>query len=434
MYFGLVPEEYKKQKVNSQLVQETPKQRKDKHEPITVDVSKLSDGKVFKNYKDLATTMGWEVYKSTSNSAIAQFKALSSVCEWHKDVDENGKKLSNKIIIEKVYQKTKHIPDKRKTTDKSYLTRLVSRRILDIIDENQKLHNAEYHGFQNSLYLTMGSLYAQIGLVNDAYMDGLKNQKKLSDELNCPVEHVNDFYNCVSVNLKKTVDTALRRLHGQRLVYSTYTKRLILKDDEDEVMIEAHSDGEELSGEMVLDEMYATERQRKFIFNCAHSVLSRFGLNSIGDLYMRDSHFRRHFFEAVVQTVNERAKRDPFDYELYVLRRLSQYYNVLELSYSDEAIHYEINRLGEMSEEERELLQEFVDFDALEEYLTPYHEETKSMINQEHLSRLTQNAKQRHQKALKTSSDRGERYQRTSADYSTNMDRIAEKVIEQKND
>ncbi len=398
-----------------------------------VDPSILSNEVSFKNYRDLCRQMNWRVYSVGSQSYIAQFKALSSVCKWRKDVDENGKKLSNKIIIEEVYQMAKSVPDKRRTSEKTYLTRLVSRRILDIIDENQKLHNAEYHGFHNSLYLTMGSLYAQIGLVNEAYMDGLKNQKKLSDDLNCPVEHVNDFYNCVSVNLKKTVDTALRRLHGQRLVYSTYTKRLILKDDEENMTVAATSEGEKVQGEVVLDEMYATERQRKFIFNCEHSVLRRYGLNSLGDLYMRDAHFRRHFFESVVETVNERAKRDPFDYELYVLRRLSQYYNVLELSYSDEAIHYEINRLGEMSEEERELLQGFVDFEALEEYLTPYHEETKSMINQEHLNRLTQNAKQRHQKALRESSERGERYQRTSADYSTNMDRIAEKVIEQKN-
>ena len=54
------------------------------------------------------------------------------------------------------------------------------------------------------------------------------------------------------------------------------------------------------------------------------------------------------------------------------------------------------------------------------------------MINQEHLNRLTQNAKQRHQKAVRQANDRDSRYQRLSTDYSTNMGRIAEKVIEQK--
>ena len=149
-----------------------------------VDPSILSNEVSFKNYRDLCRQMNWRVYSVGSQSYIAQFKALSSVCKWRKDVDENGKKLSNKIIIEEVYQMAKSVPDKRRTSEKTYLTRLVSRRILDIIDENQKLHNAEYHGFHNSLYLTMGSLYAQIGLVNEAYMDGLKNQKKLGVLLN----------------------------------------------------------------------------------------------------------------------------------------------------------------------------------------------------------------------------------------------------------
>ena len=49
------------------------------------------------------------------NLSSSKFKALSSVCDWHKDVDENGKKLSNKIIIEKVYNEPLPIPDKRKT-------------------------------------------------------------------------------------------------------------------------------------------------------------------------------------------------------------------------------------------------------------------------------------------------------------------------------
>ena len=400
-----------------------------------VNEASLSNNKVFKNYRDLCNHMNWRIYSVGSKSYQAQFKALSAVCRWRKDVDGNGKKLSNKIIIEEVYSMKKTTPDKRRTGDKSYLTRLVSRRILDIIDENHKMQNTEHHGFQDSLYLTMGSLYAQIGLVNHAYMDGLKNQASLATELDCPVEHVNDFYNCVSANLKKTVDTALKRLHGQRLVYSVYTKRLILGDDEagtEKVELVATSDGVIVNTQLVMDEIYATERQRKFIFNCEHIALRQYGLNNLGELYMRDSKFRRVFFNTVVNIVKERAERDPFDYELYVLRRLKQYYNVLELSYSDDAIYYEINRLGEMSQEERELLQEFVDFEALEEYLTPYHEETQSMINQEHLNRLTQNAKQRHQKAVRQANDRDSRYQRLSTDYSTNMGRIAEKVIEQK--
>ena len=117
-----------------------------------------------------------------------------------------------------------------------------------------------------------------------------------------------------------------------------------------------------------------------------------------------------------------------------MLSRLEYYYNVFELAYCEQFVQDEVKRLGQMTEEERNVLKGCVDQSIIEEYLSLGSVDAKADINQEHLSRLTQNAKQRHQKALKTSSDRGERYQRTSADYSTNMDRIAEKVIEQKND
>ena len=81
--------------------------------PINMD--ELWDGRVFKNYKDLCHQMNWKSYKLSSNGALAQLKVLSTVCKWRKDVDENGKKLSNKIIIEEVYNKPLPFPDKRKT-------------------------------------------------------------------------------------------------------------------------------------------------------------------------------------------------------------------------------------------------------------------------------------------------------------------------------
>ena len=79
-----------------------------------VNLDVLSDGKVFKNYKELARAMGWKPASGINNTYHAQMKQLSSVCRWRKDVDSNGKKLSNKIIIEEVYQAPLPIVDKRK--------------------------------------------------------------------------------------------------------------------------------------------------------------------------------------------------------------------------------------------------------------------------------------------------------------------------------
>ena len=80
--------------------------------PINMD--ELWNGRVFKNYRDLCRQMNWKIRVNGNASYNAQFKALSSVCKWRKDVDENGKKRSNQIIIEEVYDEPLPIADGRK--------------------------------------------------------------------------------------------------------------------------------------------------------------------------------------------------------------------------------------------------------------------------------------------------------------------------------
>lgn len=79
-----------------------------------INKDELWDGRVFKNYRDLCRQLNWKICVHGDNSYQAQFKALSAVCRWRKDVDANGKKLSNRIIIEEVYSKPLPIEDGRK--------------------------------------------------------------------------------------------------------------------------------------------------------------------------------------------------------------------------------------------------------------------------------------------------------------------------------
>ena len=52
--------------------------------PINMD--ELWDGRDFKNYRDLCRQMNWKIRVNGNASYNAQFKALSSVCKWRKDV------------------------------------------------------------------------------------------------------------------------------------------------------------------------------------------------------------------------------------------------------------------------------------------------------------------------------------------------------------
>lgn len=396
-----------------------------------VNVEALSDGKVFKSYRDLARAVGWKPVSGINNTYHAQMKQLSAVCEWRKDVDENGKKLSNKIIIVKVFDKQKLVVDKRKINKKTELTRLISRRVLEIIQEQSSTTSDEFMG-ESSIYVTLGYLYARIGLVNDYYLQGRNNQSELSTLLDCPIEHVNDFYNCVHANLKKTLYKSLEDLHQQRLVYYVDTKRLVFRSNSsDHFKIDAISETKNIDAHFVSKSSYATESQRKFIFFCERAILEQNELRNFGELYARDLSFRKKFFDEVVAKIRDLAPHSNL-WEVRLLSDLDFYYNALELSFYDSSINKEVRRLGEMTDEEREFLRNCVNRDVIEEYLSLGGKDAQYDINQEHLNRLTQNAKQRHQKAVRQANDRDSRYQRLSTDYSTNMGRIAEKVIEQK--
>lgn len=76
----------------------------------------LWSGREFVNYRDFVNSMGWSFAKSGSPVHQLQFKRLSELCRWSKDLDENGKRLSNKIIIHEVYEKPIPSVDKRSTS------------------------------------------------------------------------------------------------------------------------------------------------------------------------------------------------------------------------------------------------------------------------------------------------------------------------------
>lgn len=93
------------------------KQGKRQFKPATyiVNTELLYSGQVFKNYKELVTTLGWKYHKSKGNAATAQQKVLDSVCNWSPDIDrETGKKLSNRIFIHEVYDEPREVVDLRK--------------------------------------------------------------------------------------------------------------------------------------------------------------------------------------------------------------------------------------------------------------------------------------------------------------------------------
>lgn len=396
-----------------------------------VDVKLLSDGKVYKNYSALAKEMGWTIYKSDSNGQKAQFKRLSEVCRWSKDLDENGKRRSNKILIHEVYQKKQVVVDKRKTNKNTLLTRLVARSILEVLADYNQNHPLEDEDFANTqkMVITLGGLYCRIGLVNDNYLKGRHRQYELSALLNLPVQHVNDFYSCVHDSLKHTLYKALDDLHNKRLVNYRKTKRLVFKSVTlEQTDIEALHESGMIQMELVSESSFADCLQDDFIFTTEREVLSSYGLSNINEIYTKDRKTRERFFQEVVQRVREKALLHRFP-SIQRLSELDYYYNALELSFYSPFVEDEVND-KQLTLEEREQIQALFDGEAMKDYLSLGGGNVRAEINQTHLERVKKNAENRHRKALKEEKGRDKRFKRTDEKYVEHIESLAGAVID----
>ena len=396
-----------------------------------VDVSKLTSGKVYKNYRVLAEDMGWKPQKVGSGGYETQFKRLGEVCRWSKDLDEDGKKRSNKIIIHEVYSDKKPSIKKKGVNPKAMLTRLVARSILEVLSDYNQKNPLEDEDFANTqkMVITLGGLYCRIGLVNDNYLKGRQRQYELSTLLNLPVQHVNDFYACVHDGLKHTLYKALDDLKNKRLVNYRKTKRLVFKSlTLGQSEIEALHESGMIQMELVSESSFADCLQDDFIFTTEREVLTSYGLGNINEIYTKDRKTRERFFKEVVQRVREKALLNRFP-SIQKLSELDYYYNALELSFYSPFVDGEV--VGQqLTHEEREQIQAFADPEAMSEYLSLGGANVQVDINHNHMERVKKNAELRHKKALKDEKARDKRFKRTDEDYVEHMESLTTAVID----
>ena len=403
-----------------------------RQEKNQVIVENLYDGKVYENYRALVNDMGWSFAKSGSPVHRLQFKRLGEVCRWGKDIDEaTGKRRSNRIIIHEVYQKKQLVIDKRKVNPNTLLTQLVSRSILEILaDYNEKnpVENEDYSNTQK-MVITLGGLYCRIGLVNDNYLKGRHRQYELSTLLNLPIQHVNDFYACVHDGLKHTLYKALDDLHNKRLVNHRKTKRLVFKNVTlGKADLEALHDNGMIQMELITESAFADALQDDFIFTTEREVLTSYGLGNINDIYTKDRRTRERFFKEVVQRVREKSLKHRIP-AIQQLSELDYYYNALELSFYSPFVEDEVNG-KQLTLEERQQLRDFVDEEAMREYLTLGSGNVRAEINQTHLNRVKKNAENRHKKALKEEKARDKHFKRTDEEYVEHIESLAGAVID----
>lgn len=105
-----------------------------KLEKVSLDMTKLYDGKLFKNHRFLCEELGWE-YKDSTDSKKAQLKVLSQYCEYHKE--------GHKIIVDKAYKSQAVAPKKVRLTESKLIKLGVQYNLLKIMLSNLSKEDVE---------------------------------------------------------------------------------------------------------------------------------------------------------------------------------------------------------------------------------------------------------------------------------------------------
>ena len=409
---------------------------KTKTNPHPVNLDELWNGRVFKNYRDLARMMGWKVYSKGGASINAQFKELSRVCDWTRDVDENGKKRSNRIIINEVYKEAKQVVDKRKYREGELLSRLVGRSILECIQNGSLLTLAEQPHLEpqsdfayRDIYLTQGSLYVRTGLVNPSYVVSKHNRLELAKQENVSMARVNDFFACNQVYLKRILGQALAQLKNRRLVDHLETFCLVLKEaDVNTFTIEQLHEKSSVDIHVKEKRVFANDHQRSFIFACEANVLKKYGYQNFSDVYSCSFDERDAFFKEIVSVIRQEAKDHPSE-EIQSLSSLQYYYSALKLTFVPRLVEQEVKEYGKLTEDEKEILSGCLADHLYEQFEAIGEGNTKEKVNQVNLKRIQDNAKNRHQRAKKNQSKKDLMYQRMNEDYVAEMMKLSGDVI-----
>ena len=411
---------------------------KKKNNTYEVDVSKLYDGKVYKNYKALVTEQGWKYNRPASKPGQAQKKQLDAVCRWGYECDESGRKISNKVIVHEVYKEGKIVVDKRKYREGELLNRLVGRAILESITNGSLLTVAEQPDVLETttsqftyrdIYLTQGSLYVRTGLVNPSYLLGKTNRLDLSKQQNVSMERINDFFACNQVYLKRILGQALAQLKNQRLVDHLETFCLVLKEaDINTFTIEQLKERTSVDIQVREKRVFANDNQRAFIFVCEANVLKKYGYQNFSDVYSRSFDERDAFFKEIVSVIRQESKTHPSE-EIQMLSSLQYYYSALKLTFIPQMVEQEVVEYGKLSPDEKEVLRDCLADHLLEQFEAIGEGDTKEQVNQVNLKRIQDNAKSRHQRAKRNQSKKDLMYQRMNEDYVGEMQKLTEGVV-----
>lgn len=267
-----------------------------------MNIEKLEVGTICKNYKELCNLLG-EPIKS-GKSKEYQVKNWERYFKYDRD--------KYKFIITEIYDTPMIKEDGRKLSKNTvpYMDEMET-LILDLLAQSDN---------GGAISLSKNKLLHSLKIINDNYKFYNRKRLKLSEITNINISNIDEFYTTTSDSFKSQLETALRRLSNQSLIFWSYSvtvchaipeveytengevkmkKKTIINDNGD---YEVELQVSEVKGK--LDFREATNKEIKIILGIERDLLDQYNCNSISELFKKGK--IREFYNKINDILFER--------------------------------------------------------------------------------------------------------------------------------
>lgn len=373
------------------------KNHKTNKEVVPPNIVNLLENQEFKNHRVLCEKMNWE-YKDSTDSKKAQLKTLSQYCEWHKD--------GHKIIIDKVFKKPK-----AKIKKSNIFLKTVEKAIIEELFLYTKANEGK------TMSISKSGLMRKIELFNKNCYEARNNVGAFAKRYDLDEIQVEDILNLNHRSGLDILRKALESLKKQRLITVDETLGLNFGQVShyNTLDVEA-SKGDNVKKVKVVDKtlvQYATKEQRDWvILKAERDTLKRYGLNSINDVYNRGLAFTYgEFYPSVMEYIRDNCKNGKYPQGIQALECLEHYYRAYSINFEPSFIVEMHEELGSMTQDDKDLIQAFMQNEELEQYVELGGEHTKHEVSSLNQKRYLTNAQTRHNKALREGSTDSKRHE-----------------------
>lgn len=259
---------------------------------LNEEASGLIVGRIFKNYKELCSFMGWKI--QTGKAKKLQFQEFERICKHHKE--------GNKIVVDEVYQVAIAKPEDGRINNKGNGKKSIYYQDFEIL----MLHLLE-NAPNDYLDFTITQLMQIVGMVNKDYCKYKYSQRLLAEETQISTEEINQFYEVHQKLLSQGARTCLNNLKKAYLIHLNEITMIRAFD-----IVSASSEGKKAKRKYF--DRVATKEEIKKILIEKRCLMESMGCKNMNEIYKKNLNLK---FHRELRTILEDKYNISFDYTSY---------------------------------------------------------------------------------------------------------------------